>query len=67
MEKVTFKVEGMSCGHCKASVEKGLSKLTGVSKVEVSLEEKEVTVTHDGTVTLGAMKRAVEDLGYSAI
>ncbi len=32
-----FKIKGMSCNHCKASVEKGLSALPGVTSVQVDL------------------------------
>ena len=32
-----FKIKGMSCNHCKASVEKGLAALPGVTDVQVDL------------------------------
>lgn len=67
MEKVTITVRGMSCNHCKAAVEQGLTKINGVSKAEVSLEDKNVTVTHDGSVALGQLKKAIDDLGYEAL
>jgi copper chaperone CopZ len=34
-EIIELKVEGMSCGHCKSAVEKAVSALAGVIKVEV--------------------------------
>lgn len=33
----TFKIEGMECSHCKASVEKAISGVEGVERVEVNL------------------------------
>lgn len=64
MEK-TISVQGMSCGHCKASVEGALKKLDGVSAAEVHLEEGNVDVTFDETkVTVDAMKEAIEEQGY---
>lgn len=63
MVTVTWKVEGMSCGHCKQSVEEAVDEL-GV-KGEVSLENKTVTLTYDeNKVTTEAIKEAIEDQGY---
>jgi copper chaperone len=65
MQKTTFLVEGMSCSHCENRVRKALSALRGVSNVEVSLENKTVTVDFDGSaVTEDQMKMAVEEQGY---
>ena len=33
----TYKIEGMNCSHCKASVEKAISGLQGIDSVEVDL------------------------------
>jgi copper chaperone len=64
MEK-TLNVQGMSCGHCKMSVEGALKNLDGVSAAEVNLEAGKVDVTYDDTkVTFDAMKEAIEDQGY---
>lgn len=35
----TYKITGMNCAHCKASVEKAISGVDGVENVEVSLSE----------------------------
>lgn len=65
MKKTTvLTVEGMSCGHCSASVEKALNAIDGVS-AKVDLEAKTASVTHPDTVTLDALKTAVTEAGYS--
>lgn len=65
MEKITLKVEGMSCGHCKAAVEKALKGIAGVQDAEVDLASKLVTVTYDaGKVGREAMAKAISDAGY---
>ncbi|MBY7142006.1 copper chaperone CopZ [Virgibacillus sp. NKC19-3] len=65
MEQKTLDVQGMSCGHCKMSVEGALNELDGVSTAEVNLEKGIVDVTFDASkVTLETMKEAVEDQGY---
>lgn len=67
MEKVTINVEGMSCSHCVAAVTKALDALDGVSKVEVSLEDKTATVEYEAPATVAAMKEAIEDQGYDVV
>ncbi|MFD1708181.1 copper chaperone CopZ [Siminovitchia sediminis] len=65
MERKTLDVQGMSCGHCKASVEGALKKLDGVKAAEVNLEAGKVDVTYDESkVTVDALKEAIEDQGY---
>ena len=46
MQKV-LKVEGMTCQHCIQTVTETVGKMTGVEKVAVSLEQKEVTIVFD--------------------
>lgn len=68
MATVTLKVEGMSCGHCKSTVEGALKKLPGVENAVVDLEAKTATVTYDeGQVTVDKMKAAVEEEGYDVV
>jgi copper chaperone len=50
MQKV-LKVEGMTCQHCLQTVTETVGKMTGVEKVDVSLEHKEVTVDFDESQT----------------
>jgi len=64
MEKV-LSVPGMSCDHCKMSVTDALRKLPGVSRVEVNLETKRVTVEFDEQrVKESALGEAIEDVGF---
>ncbi|HLU21011.1 MAG TPA: copper chaperone CopZ [Bacillaceae bacterium] len=63
--ETTLNVQGMTCGHCKASVEGALKKLDGVTAAEVDLTAGNVAVTYDeAKVTVDAMKEAIEDQGY---
>ena len=63
MKKI-LKVDGMMCNHCRAHVEKALSAVDGVSKVEVSLEDKQAEITIEKDVADDALKAAVKDAGY---
>lgn len=61
--KKTMIVEGMSCGHCSARVEKALNALEGV-KATVDLDSKTATIETTGAVTDDQLKAAVVEAGY---
>ncbi|MBM7855304.1 copper ion binding protein [Desulfohalotomaculum tongense] len=61
-------VQGMSCGHCTAAVEKALTALPGVEKAVADLEEKNVTVTYDpGQTSRDDIVKAIEEEGYEVV
>lgn len=60
----TISIEGMMCMHCVKHVNEALSKVDGVSLVEVSLENKNAIVTLTKVVSDSALKAAVETEGY---
>ena len=64
-EQTVLKIEGMSCGHCKMSVEKALKAVAGVVSASVDLEKKEAVVT--GTADRDALVKAVEDTGFDVV
>jgi len=64
MSNVHLIIEGMTCGHCTAAVEKALKSVAGVEEVSVILEPGEATVK--GSVTSEALIEAVVEEGYQA-
>lgn len=60
----TYTVQGMTCGHCVASVAEEVSKIAGVSDVRVDLASGRVVITSDQPVTDAAVTEAVEEAGY---
>ena len=62
MKKV-LTVEGMTCKHCSARLEKALNALDGVTAV-VDLEAKTATVTLDREIEDAKLIAAVEEAGY---
>ncbi|MEC1742810.1 copper chaperone CopZ [Schinkia azotoformans] len=65
MEKVLLNVEGMSCGHCKQTIEGALGEIDGVCHATVDLKEKTVEINYDSSkVELIALKEVIEDQGY---
>lgn len=65
MEKITLKVEGMSCNHCVNAIEGTVGKLDGVSSTKVNLSEGNVEVEFDSSkVSLDKIKDTIDDQGY---
>lgn len=66
MEKVTLKIEGMSCGHCVSAVTKALRGVEGVQVENVAIGE--ATVAYEpGTTNETAIAEAVADEGYQVV
>lgn len=60
--KKSYRVDGMTCGGCAASVTKAIESLQPGAKVDVDLDAKKVTV--DGIDDEAAIAQAVEDAGF---
>lgn len=56
-------IEGMSCAHCQARVEKALQSISGV-EATVNLKKKIALVEADASVTDEMLTKAVEEAGY---
>ena len=68
MEKVTLRIDGMTCRHCVEVVTKVLLQTDGVSKVKVNLRKGEAKVNFDGsTVTVQKLGEVVTDAGYDSV
>jgi copper chaperone len=63
--RIQLKVDGMTCMHCVAAVQKALAEVNGVEEVvEVSLETGSATVS--GKANADALIAAVKQAGYQA-
>lgn len=61
-----FAVEGMTCGHCEAAVEKEVGDVSGVERSSADFGRGSVEVAYDeGRVTTGDIRSAVEEAGYA--
>lgn len=59
-------IEGMSCGHCSARVEKALNAIDGIS-ARVDLDNKTAYIENGNTVKDEEIIRAVKDAGYEVV
>lgn len=63
MDRVTLKIDGMTCGHCVAQVTKALKEVDGVRVEQVKVGT--ATVSFDpASVTTERITRAIQDQGY---
>ena len=58
-------VNGMTCGHCVASVTEEVGEIHGVEQVDVVLETGAVTVTSAAPLDRAAVEAAVAEAGYA--
>lgn len=59
----TYSVPRISCGHCSTAITGGVTKVGGVSAVDVDLDSKNVTVTGAG-FNDAAVRDAIDEAGY---
>jgi copper chaperone len=65
MNTFNIKVEDMTCGHCKARIEKSLIEAVKPSKIEVDLGTKTVVVETEALQ--GEVFKAIDDAGYTPV
>lgn len=65
MKKI-IEINGMTCGHCQARVEKVLNAIEGVD-AKVDLKKKRAVVTLSTSVEDQTLNNAVTEAGYEVI
>jgi len=67
--EATIKVEGMSCGHCKMSVEKAAGSVGAVENPVVDLEAKELKFAFSGDEAsiVESVRTAVKEAGFEPV
>ena len=64
-ETINIQVSGMSCEHCVNAVCRAVNEISGVTSVNVSIDEGIVTVDYDmATTDAEEIKQAINDAGY---
>ena len=65
-QTLNLHIEGMTCGHCKAHVEKALAATDGVTQFTVDLAGQSATIEARDDVSPEALIAAVDEAGYTA-
>jgi copper chaperone len=64
MTTTAITVSGMTCGHCAESVRSELSKLDGVTAVDVDLATGKVEIASTAPIDDASVAAAVDEAGY---
>jgi Cu+-exporting ATPase len=62
-----LKIEGMMCAHCQKHVNDALSKMAGVTAVEVNLEAGTAIVTADREIPQTEFAQVITEAGYELV
>ncbi|WP_425495278.1 heavy metal translocating P-type ATPase [Paenibacillus tengchongensis] len=66
--QTTLQVTGMTCSACAARIEKGLSRMEGISRVNVNLALEQATVGYDPAVAgVPQIEEKIRSLGYDTV
>ena len=65
--QTTYGVEGMTCGHCAASVKEEVSEIAGVTGVDVDVDSGAVVVSSDSTLDTSSVDAAIAEAGYRLV
>ncbi|NOJ27979.1 MAG: heavy metal translocating P-type ATPase [Nitrososphaera sp.] len=67
-KKMLLKIGGMHCAGCVNSIQRYVSNIHGISKVEVNLANERAVVEYDSArVRLDDIEKAIEQVGYSVV
>lgn len=59
-----FSVPDMSCGHCRAAIEKAVKAADPAAKLEFDMGDRKVRV--DSALGVSALSAAIKDAGYDS-
>lgn len=62
----TYSIPNISCGHCTATIERELSPLDGVEKVNAQVEPKQVTVEVTDKNVFHEVENTLDEIGFPA-
>ena len=65
METRTVKIPSISCGHCKATIERELGELDGVEKVSVDVATQTAAIAWQPPASWPVIEGTLVEIGYA--
>jgi len=65
MKTTTYTVPSIHCMHCAHAIKMELHEMKGVSNVEVDVQNKTVSITHDDSVLEDQIINALREINYA--
>lgn len=66
MATTTFSAPDIDCNGCATAIKKAVGAVPGVSQVEVNIDRKHVTVSHDDAASPATVTSALDKAGFPA-
>ena len=66
MEKRTFSISNISCGHCVMTITNELRELVGIKQVVGDTQNKTITVEWESPTTLQEIQDTLKEINYPA-
>jgi copper chaperone CopZ len=66
MEKRTFSIPNITCGHCVMTIKNELSEMKGVKAVDGNPDSKSISVEWEDPATLESIKALLKEINYPA-
>jgi copper chaperone len=64
MQKQSFNIPKISCGHCVHAIKSELSEMAGINSVEGDHEKKTIVVEWDAPASVEKIKSKLEEIDY---
>lgn len=65
--QTTIKLSGLTCPACKKLIEKRLSTISGIDRVDVRVDLGEAVIDSDQVIQLSEIKEVLKDTPYQII
>jgi copper chaperone len=64
MEKKTFTIANISCGHCVMAIKNELGEMAGIRKVDGNVDNKTITVEWEAPASTDIIKEKLKAINY---
>jgi len=64
MEKKTFTISNISCGHCVMTIKNELGEMDGIRAVDGNIDTKTVTVEWEAPASMDTIKAKLKEINY---
>jgi copper chaperone len=66
MQKQSFNIPKISCGHCVHAIKSELNEMAGIKSVEGDVQKKTVVVEWDAPASVDKIKSKLKEIDYPA-
>ncbi len=64
MEKKTFTISNISCGHCVMAIKNELGEMAGIRAVDGNIDAKTITVEWEAPASTDTIKAKLKEINY---